>query len=117
MERPLCTITDCTNLAKRRYKTEKFSKFCGKHERIKYQSLEAKDRRRVTMNDYKRENRKPYTRFKKDYCESIECTATIISKSQLDIHHLDHNHNNNESNNLKTLCANCHRLEHIKYKR
>ena len=29
---------------------------------------------------------------------------------QLDIHHIDNNHANNDPANLKTLCANCHRL-------
>lgn len=31
---------------------------------------------------------------------------------QLDVHHRDGNHNNDAPENLATLCANCHRLEH-----
>jgi 5-methylcytosine-specific restriction endonuclease McrA len=30
---------------------------------------------------------------------------------QLDIDHIDGNHNNNSPDNLQTLCANCHRLK------
>jgi 5-methylcytosine-specific restriction endonuclease McrA len=33
--------------------------------------------------------------------------------AQLDVHHKDHNHNNNEPTNLQTLCANCHRLDRV----
>lgn len=32
--------------------------------------------------------------------------------AQLDVHHIDMNHSNNEPENLQTLCANCHRLVH-----
>lgn len=34
------------------------------------------------------------------------------SASQLDVHHRDGDHSNDEPSNLATLCANCHRLEH-----
>jgi 5-methylcytosine-specific restriction endonuclease McrA len=30
---------------------------------------------------------------------------------QLDMDHIDGNRNNNDENNLMTLCANCHRLK------
>ena len=30
---------------------------------------------------------------------------------QLDVDHIDGNHNNDEEVNLQTLCANCHRLK------
>jgi 5-methylcytosine-specific restriction endonuclease McrA len=29
---------------------------------------------------------------------------------QLDAHHVDGNHENNDPTNIQTLCANCHRL-------
>lgn len=29
---------------------------------------------------------------------------------QLDVHHIDFNHDNNKRENLLTLCANCHRM-------
>jgi HNH endonuclease len=54
---------------------------------------------------------KRYQRFKKDTCE--QCGFIPKHIGQLDVHHIDHNHRNNEESNLKTLCANCHRLEHL----
>jgi len=51
-----------------------------------------------------------YRKFKKDKCEY--CGLIPINKCQLDIHHNDGNKKNNESENLITLCANCHRLIH-----
>lgn len=33
------------------------------------------------------------------------------NKCQLDVDHIDGNHDNNDISNLKTLCANCHRLK------
>lgn len=30
----------------------------------------------------------------------------------LEVHHKDHNHNNNEVDNLELLCPNCHAIEH-----
>ncbi len=33
----------------------------------------------------------------------------------LGIHHKDHNHDNNDFNNLEILCANCHSLEHVRH--
>ena len=52
-----------------------------------------------------------YRKFKKDYCE--ECGFIAKHTMQLDCHHRDGNHNNNEELNIQTLCANCHRLKHI----
>ena len=50
-----------------------------------------------------------YTRYKKDYCEL--CGFVALHRIQLDVDHIDGNHNNNEVSNLQTLCANCHRLK------
>lgn len=30
---------------------------------------------------------------------------------QLDVDHIDGNHNNDDPGNLQTICANCHRLK------
>lgn len=33
---------------------------------------------------------------------------------QMDVHHIDSDHLNNDLANLQVLCANCHRLQHCK---
>ena len=40
------------------------------------------------------------------------CGFIAVDKCQLDIHHIDFNHHNNSTENLITVCANCHRLKH-----
>jgi len=56
-------------------------------------------------------SKKTYQQNKKPHCE--RCGFLAIHKCQLDVHHKDHNHKNNNDNNLETLCANCHRLYHF----
>lgn len=51
-----------------------------------------------------------YRRHKSDRCE--RCGFMATHPMQLDVHHRDRNHENNEKANLETICANCHRLEH-----
>jgi len=53
-----------------------------------------------------------YGKYKKDECE--RCGFKALDRCQLDVHHKDGNHRNNDPPNLETLCANCHRLEHKK---
>ena len=74
---------------------------CGKHHFIQY-----------GINDWE------YKIHRKDYCENIDgrlgfkCTTTIIDTSyQLEVDHLDEDHNNNNKENLQTLCACCHRMK------
>lgn len=50
----------------------------------------------------------PYAIHKKESCE--RCSFVPENACQLDIHHRDGNHLNNDPSNLMTLCANCHRL-------
>lgn len=50
---------------------------------------------------------------KKENCEI--CGFKAMHPCQLDIHHKDHNHFNNAEDNQQTLCANCHRLEHVNF--
>jgi hypothetical protein len=52
---------------------------------------------------------KPYGITKKSYCEC--CGFISVHYCQLDVDHIDGNHENNDPNNLQTLCANCHRLK------
>lgn len=56
------------------------------------------------------ETKRKHRRFVKPECE--RCGFVPEHICQLDVHHVDHNHHNNDPLNLKTLCANCHRLEH-----
>lgn len=49
---------------------------------------------------------------KKACCD--KCGFIPTNDRQMDIHHKDHDHDNNEKSNLETLCANCHRLAHVK---
>lgn len=55
-------------------------------------------------------DRPKYTAFKGDHCE--RCGFVAVSPKQLDVHHRDGDHTNDDPSNLGTLCANCHRLEH-----
>lgn len=50
-----------------------------------------------------------YRADKKDKCDM--CGFIPKHKCQLDVDHIDGNHNNNNKDNLQTLCANCHRLK------
>lgn len=40
-----------------------------------------------------------------------QCGFTAIHQGQMDIDPIDGNHNNDDITNLRTLCANCHRLK------
>jgi len=55
---------------------------------------------------------RPYIKHKKIKCEC--CGFIPKHLCQLDVHHVDGNHENNDPTNLQTLCANCHRLETAK---
>ncbi len=50
-----------------------------------------------------------YRRYKMDRCEF--CGFVAVHPCQLDVDHIDGNRQNNEPDNLQTLCANCHRLK------
>jgi hypothetical protein len=51
---------------------------------------------------------RPYLQFRKTFCE--ECGFIPKYICQLEIYHVDGNKLNNKIINLRTLCANCHRL-------
>jgi len=55
-----------------------------------------------------------YRRYRKSHCENRDgrlgftCTSTIIWEGQLQVDHINGIHSDNRSENLQTLCANCH---------
>lgn len=53
-----------------------------------------------------------YRLYKKNYCE--QCGFVPIHRVQLDVDHIDGNHKNNNIDNLRTICANCHRLKTVR---
>jgi 5-methylcytosine-specific restriction endonuclease McrA len=63
---------------------------------------------RKCRNKQTRLKRNPHARHKGDHCEI--CQFVPVHECQLDVHHLDGNHANNDRANLQTVCANCHRL-------
>jgi hypothetical protein len=59
----------------------------------------------------KKGRRRNLSGFKFGTCD--RCGFVPEHPQQLDIHHRDGNRLNNDPANLQTLCANCHRLQHI----
>jgi len=59
---------------------------------------------------HKRARVLPYRKSVSLTCEA--CGFQAVVKDQIDVHHRDGNHKNNDPANLASLCANCHRLEH-----
>jgi 5-methylcytosine-specific restriction endonuclease McrA len=55
------------------------------------------------------EYRSRHAKVKKPHCEI--CGFVAKHRSQLDVDHIDGNHQNNDPSNFQTLCANCHRLK------
>lgn len=64
---------------------------------------------RKTNLRYSKPSNYKYRYAVKDSCES--CGFIPVDICQLDVDHIDGNHDNNKISNLQTLCANCHRLK------
>lgn len=52
---------------------------------------------------------RPYLIHRKSSCEDCGFVPKVLC--QLEVDHIDGNHKNNSIENLKTLCANCHRYK------
>lgn len=104
--RGVCEVDGCNNLQRHQYKTKDgvqgWGKLCDTHHRQKYN---------MRYGDSKR-GRKPIIGIPKIKCS--RCGFVPEHVSQLDYHHIDENKKNNEKTNIKVLCANCHRLVHLK---
>ncbi len=83
--------------------TRKDKVYCSRTCKVK-----AKDQRLGRNRHHTGDN--VYRMHKGEVCE--QCGFVPIHPRQLDVHHINHNHMDNRRNNLRTLCANCHRLEH-----
>lgn len=90
--RGVCCVEGCQNL-QTSYGGGKYRTICKMHARSKYES------------------KYEYRGFKGEVCE--ECGFIPVHHCQLDVDHIDGNHNHNSPDNLQTLCANCHRLKTI----
>lgn len=97
--RGICVI--CNKNPQKKANGNKYKAICSPCDKRLY---DENRNRRIT------ETKRKHRRFVKELCE--KCGFIPEHICQLDVHHLDRNHNNNAPNNLKTLCANCHRLEH-----
>lgn len=96
------------------YEIKKGSKRgCLECRRLKDKRRANKPERKLKLKEARikhyRKIRRPYTQYKKDKCEL--CDFIPVNQFQLDVDHIDGNHQNNDLNNLQTLCANCHRLK------
>ena len=65
---------------------------------------------RGRCNQCHRARKVPWLRYRKDECEGCGYRPYFIGS--LDVHHRDGDKNNNEPDNLETLCATCHREIH-----
>jgi hypothetical protein len=108
MTRPICiqcNLNKCKTNGVSKKGLIKYKKYCSTCEKNVYNQTTGK-----------RSNRKlGYRLYKKDKCEN--CGFIPIHSCQLDVDHIDGNKHNNDLNNLRTLCANCHRLKSYKERR
>jgi hypothetical protein len=70
---------------------QKFSCWCGQCRRIRYKIVD-----------------RTYRRVKQKKCEKCGYEG---HPCELDVDHIDGNHNNDDPTNLQTLCACCHRMK------
>jgi len=64
-----------------------------------------------SRRDYSKREGSKYIYRQHKKCSCKKCGFIPEHQCQLDVDHIDGNHNNNEESNLQTLCSNCHRLK------
>ena len=125
-ERPECIVEGCCNkgqmLGRNKEGYPYFRKYCGNH----YYKMLAADHgvpniKHVlaanagfsSVSSYLNSMHR-YRKYRLSYCENQDgrlgfiCTSNIIDDCMLDTDHIDGNNNNNDPNNLQTLCKCCH---------
>ena|SRR3990167_71992 len=123
-ESGICSIEGCTKPRHNRgmvfsvrlgYMTRSYRKVCYFHHVEKLA-----DDTGLTSTQWSNRSH-PYLKHRKMQCENRDghitghkCRSKIEWDGQLDVHHKDKNHENNDPANLETLCKNCHALAHKK---
>ncbi len=88
---------------------EKYRPLCSTCDDFLRRSPEGKQKDKLKTKAHVEEKKRPYRKYVKSFCE--ECGFIPKHMCQLDVDHIDGNHQNNDPSNLQTLCANCHRLK------
>lgn len=99
----ICNFKECSN----EFKFRSNKKFCSR--KCKERHAHRTNPKRIERFKKLTEDKRGYEIHKKDKCE--DCGFIPVHTCQLDVDHIDGNHKNNDISNLKTLCANCHRLK------
>ena len=117
--REKCIVEGCNNLQHdmgvNKYGKRCYRKKCAQHH---YQLLA--ERKGLTVTQWMKQWH-PYHNYRKDYCENaigkykgwlpVPCSITKMFPMFLSVDHLDGDHNNNDPDNLMTLCHNCHHVK------
>ena len=101
----VCSHKNCSNTFN--YRSNK--KYCSRSCKQNAHGLRRRKKRSVSFFKSSEESKYKYRKYKKSFCE--KCGFIPEHKCQLDVDHIDGNHQNNDPSNLQTLCANCHRLK------
>ena len=100
-------LSDFNKVNKDRPHRHSNCKPCNKRKRQQW--LDANPDKAKALKDKKNKTRFAYSQHKKDHCD--ECGFKAKHSCQLDVDHVNGNHKDNDINNLRTLCANCHRYK------